>query len=295
VSARSIVPGLRSARHLVSALSFVGGVLITAGSVLSVGPFAAAPSGPAPTSTVGVQAVAVVAASSMPGATPGATPGAAPGATPVPPPSHAPLVSLPPDPTAVPTSAATPEGAETLWFEDTFSSLAGAFWTGSGEYAGASYADGGYRVEIKPVDLPVVLSAAAGESSPGAQVAVEGTFQLIEGPDDAEYGLSVRDVDGTAGLELLIAPGGRYALYRDNVEVFESVLAGSRADFDAHREVTLRLEIGPQGSGVLIDGTMIAQSDATIMSGSFGIALRTTSANARIVVHDYRVWQLARP
>ena len=259
-------------RRVLSAGSLVAGLALTGASVVGALPLGTTP---------------VVGAD--PGRSPAPT-SVAIGPTPVAPTSP-PSIASATGPPATPTLSASPALPGTLWFEDTFSSE-GAFWTGSGEYATAAYRDGSYDVRFKPVDLPVLLSAAAGEGSPGPRVRVEAVFRLVSGPADAEYGLAVTDVGGTRHLELAVEADGRYALYRDDVESFSSVLAGTRADVAGRRPMTLRLDIGPDGSKAFIDGLFLGQSDATFTPGGFGIAVRTTSGSARLLVDDYRVWQL---
>ena len=56
--------------------------------------------------------------------------------------------------------------------------------------------------------------------------------------------------------------------------------------------MTLRLDIGPEGSRAFVDGLFLGQSDTTFAPGAFGIAVRTTSEDARLLVDDYRVWHL---
>jgi hypothetical protein len=279
---RSRRRSMSSVRRAVSSISFVGGLVLTIASLTGLGPFAR----PSVAGPVAVGPAATATGPRVTSAALGTT--ASPSVT-----APASATSAPASATAaLATSAPVPPVIATLWFEDTFSAKAGAFWTGTGQYASASYRDGGYSVRVKPVDLPVVLSAAASDTSPGPIVSVEATFRLVSGPGDAEYGLAVTNLSGVGGLEFAVQADGRYALYRDDAESFSSVLAGARADLAGRREVTLRLEIGPGGTRAFVDGVLIGQSDTTVVPGGFGVAVRTTSRDASIVVHDYRVWQI---
>ena len=278
----------RAGRAKLSRLSMIlGAALMLAGGGIRAGIIPVAPCGgscgpgPSDSPAAGTPAAppAIAVASVLP---------SAPGPTAPPSPvssassAQPTLPSVPPDPT----TPASPEPG-TIWFADDFDTVA-AWPDGNLDWVTTSVAGGQYRVAARVTDLPVVVMAAAGEGSPGADVLIAVRLTLGAGSDpETSAGLVVGDAGGMR-LMALVSANGRVSLLRDSIESLEQLASGSITP--PAGPVDLTLSLGRGTAIVAVDGVPLASAQAAFAPIEFGIAAWAPLRPATLDVDSYRVW-----
>lgn len=180
---------------------------------------------------------------------------------------------------------ATP-GAGTLWFADEFDT-AGAWPTGPLDWMTATVADGVYRLDVQPTDLPVTVTGATGEGSPGAALTVSARLSFPTDADPAtSAGPVLQDAEGNRIMALVLADG-RVALVRDTFESLDLLASGETAPPGGMIDLSITLENG--SATVAVGGVSLATAETSLVPISFGIAVWAASRPATIEVDSYSI------
>lgn len=197
-------------------------------------------------------------------------------------------VSPAPDPaTEAPAeSDPTTPGVGTLWFADAFDTV-GAWPTGQLDWVTTSVADGLYRIEAQPTDLPVILTGTTGEGSPGTALTMSVRLAIPTDADPAtSAGLVMEDAEGTRIMALVLRDG-RVALLRDSIESLDLIASGAITPSSAMIDLSISLVNG--SATVSADGEALASAQASIVPISFGLAVWAASKPATIDVDSYAI------
>jgi hypothetical protein len=195
------------------------------------------------------------------------------------------------DPTPAPTPAPTPEptpaptataDAGELVFADDFDTEAAWPVGRLDDWTTARYQGGWYVLAANPIDLPDYVAPASSDVPPGSTLGVAATL-IIDGPD-ARAGVYAVDAHGTK-IAALVSPGGRVELIRDSVEQLDGI---GRYPFDTTGgPVQLALAVGPLGTVVAVDGTVVATVDARLEPVGFGLAVWAQPSSATVSVDRF--------
>ena len=206
-----------------------------------------------------------------------------------------------PSPAPTPAVASTGPGASSpaetnappadagLWFADDFVTPA-AWPAGDLGLIRAAVVEGRYVIDAEPTDLPVVITAAAGDGSPGeagATILVQAGVTFVAGDAAASAGVVVADAEGTR-LIVLLAADGRVALYRDSIESLDGLASASVAPPAGPTTVGLRLAGGT--ATVLVDGVAVTSAVVGLEPLVVGLAVWSPMMAATVAFGAYRAW-----
>ncbi len=184
-------------------------------------------------------------------------------------------------------TAPTSPGIGTLWFADDFDAE-GAWPTGPLDWVTTSVADGLYRIDAQPTDLPVIVTGSTGEGSPGSALTVSVRLAI---PADADpttsAGPVMEDAEG-ARIMALVLGDGRVALLRDSIESLDLIASGAITAPSATIELSITLENG--AATVAVDGAELATAQTSIAPISFGLAIWAADHRTTIEVDSYAIW-----
>ena len=198
----------------------------------------------------------------------------------------APPTTSPPLPSTTPSATVAPG---TPWFADDFETVA-AWPTGDLDWLTAEVVDGRYRVEAQATDLPVVVLAAAGDGSPGADVAVGVRLEIMPAVDPTTAaGIALETVDGTRFL-ILLSADGRVTLYRDSIESFDGLASGTTTPPTGLAELRVTATAGTLTATV--DSLPVVSARVTVVPVAVGLAVWVVGGPATVEVDRYEVWWL---
>ncbi len=184
-------------------------------------------------------------------------------------------------------SSPAPSAAGTLWFADDFDAE-GAWPIGPLDWATTSMAGGLYRIDAQPTDLPVFITGATGEGSPGSALTVKVNLALSPDADPAtSVGTVIEDAAGERIVALVLADG-RVALLRDSIESLDLIASGAIPPPTGMIELSLTLSDG--SAVVSVDGESVATAQTSIVPISFGLAVWAASHPTSIDVDSYAIW-----
>ena len=198
-------------------------------------------------------------------------------------------VSPAPDPAtdAPAESAPVTPGAGSLWFADEFDTE-GAWPTGPLDWMTASVTDGVYRLNAQPTDLPVIVTGATGEGSPGSALTVSVSLAFPTDADPAtSAGPVLQDAEGTRIMAFVLADG-RIALVRDSIESLDLIASGAMSPPTGMIELSITLQSG--SATVAVGGVPLATAQTSLVPVSFGIGVWAASRPATIDVDSYEIW-----
>ncbi|OGO58987.1 MAG: hypothetical protein A2V85_01040 [Chloroflexi bacterium RBG_16_72_14] len=271
----------RTTRTTLGRLSMLAGTgLMAGGLALRLGVVAVPGVGPGASHAPVAVATVSPAETSTPAPDPASAPPSTPAPTPDPTPAPTPAPSATPDVTA-------PPGV--TWFADEFDAVA-AWPTGDLDWLTATVEFGRYRVEAKETDLPVIVLAAAGEGSPGANLAVSAVLEIGGSADPrSAAGIALEAADGTR-LLVLLGADGRVSIYRDSLEAFDGLASGT-IDPPAGL-VDLRVELADGVVTAAVDGRPVVSARASVEPAGVGLAFWAVLGPATVSVDRYELWSL---
>jgi hypothetical protein len=228
----------------------------------------------------------VAVASALPPATSAPAPDPASTAVPTSEPTPAPTSATTPAPTATPVITAPPG---VTWFADEFEAVA-AWPTGDLDWLTAKVEGGRYRVDAKETDLPVIVLAAAGDGSPGADLVISALLEIgAHASPRTSAGIALEALDGSR-LLVMLGADGRVSVYRDSIEVFDGLASGTTDPPEGLVELSVTVADGVVSATV--DGRPVVSAQAAIEPVGVGLAFWAVGGDATVSLDRYEVWSL---
>lgn len=214
------------------------------------------------------------------------------GMTPVPPIGTARRLTATPPPAPSPTVYRIAEGEVAYTYTEDFSKPAGHWGEESDEDGSRAFKDGKYHIRVTSPDL-VYWSTAGGNFS---DFVLEVEATQVEGPNDNDYGVLVRYVDGDNFYRFKISGDGYYGFDKQEKGEWVTILKWTQSAAIKKGRATNVLKIVCKGNQFVlyVNGVKLASpTDGSFTSGDIGLVVGTfEETGVHISFDNLKMWAL---